>query len=191
MPRSFFQTGIRMKRTAIRSWKLRTAGAVALLFAHILPAMCQEQPPESAEPEVPEEIEEITVYGESNINILRRQFNLAQERMFELFNTLNSNDEFDIKCDYEQRLGSRRWHHVCTPKFNTRPQAHAGGQYMVTYDGEDKPSIQSPRVRRLNRELWEEMARLVNENPQLRQSYIDLAEKKNAYEAERERRRND
>ena len=166
------------------------AGMLVLALAFSPAASGQEA--EAEEPEsVPEEsIEEITVYGESNINILRRQYDRAQAQMFDVFNSLNSNDEFDVKCDYEQHLGSRRWHHVCTPKFNTRPPAHDGGTYFVTYDGEDKPGIQDPRVRRMNRQLWEEMARLVNEDPELRASFMELAKKKNALETEMERRRN-
>ena len=180
-----------MKRLKTRLFIAYFAGMLVLALANSPEASGQESPAEPSESAEEEVVEEITVYGESNINILRRQFNLAQERTFDLFNSLNSTDEFDIECDYEQRLGSRRWHHVCTPKFSTRPQAHDGGTYFVTYDGEDKPSLQSPRIRRLNKELWDEMARLVNENPDLRKSFMELVERKNAYEAERERRRED
>lgn len=180
-----------MKEIKTRLFIAYFAGMLVFALASATQASGQEPTEASPDPGIDEEIEEITVYGERNINILRRQFNLAQERTFEIFNALNSTDEFDIECDYEQHLGSRRWHHVCTPKFGTRPQAHDGGTYFVTYDGEDKPSIQSPRIRRLNKALWEEMARLVNENPDLRKSFMELAERKNAYEAERERRRKD
>ena len=180
-----------MKQIKTRLFIAYFAGMLVLALANSPAASGQESAEDSSVSPADESIEEITVYGERNINILRRQFNLAQERTFDVFNTLNSTDEFDIKCDYEQHLGSRRWVHVCTPKFNTRPQAHLGGTYFVTYDGEDKPSTQSPRIRRLNKELWEEMARLVNEDTKLRASIMELAAKKNALDAELERRRKD
>ncbi len=165
---------------------------MALLFAHVLPAMCGEESPETTVPAVPEQIEEIIVYGEKSIIQLRSEFNLAQERLFDVFNSLNTDDNFHVECDRVQRIGSRRWHHVCTPKFATRPWAHASGVYTVSTSGlEDRPNLMSPWVKRKNEAFWDEMARLVKDNPELQNAVTELAAKKNALDAELEQRRND
>ena len=52
-------------------------------------------------------------------------------------------------------------------------------------------SFVSPTVRRMNKQLWEEMAKLVNENPELRGAVDELVVAKNAMETEQQRRRED
>ena len=88
-----------MKQLKTRLFIAYFAGMLVLALAKSPTASGQETAEESSEPVANESIEEITVYGESNINILRRQFNLAQERTFDIFNSLNSTDEFDIECE--------------------------------------------------------------------------------------------
>ena len=180
-----------MRKPTIRAVSERPIGAFLLLLLYAPFAWGQSQAVEETEEISPEAVEEITVYGERSIIVLRKEFELAQENMFELFNTLNSDDEFDIECEYEQRLGSRRWHHVCTPKFATRRILDEGAGKMVWNHRDSEPRLVSHRALKMNEMLWEEMATLINESPELREAFMDLSEAKNAIEAEREKRRND
>ena len=180
-----------MRKPTISAVIERPIGAFLLLLLYAPFSWGQTQTEEETEEITPEVVEEITVYGERSIIVLRKEFELAQENMFELFNTLNSDDEFDIECEYEQRLGSRRWHHVCTPKFATRQINNEGAGRMVWNHRESEPRFVSLRNQRMNERLWEEMAALINDSPELREAFIDLSDAKDAIEAEREKRRND
>jgi len=164
---------------------------LALTFMYAPVGWSQAQAEEAAEITPINSIDEITVYGERSIIVLQKQLDLAQVKMFDVFNTLNSTDEFDIECDYVQKLGSRRWHHVCEPKFATRQINQYGAAVLVRDHDDFSNRWVSPTVRRMDQELWQEMAVLVRESPELQKAYEKLANAKKDIDAERERRRND
>jgi len=70
-------------------------------------------------------LEEITIVGERTTFALRQQIERAENNLYQLFNELNSSDQFNIKC----RNRKRRSHiprRECEPKFLTRArQANA------------------------------------------------------------------
>ena len=169
----------------------RTIGILALLLLYAPVTLGQTQAAEETETISSEAIDEITVYGERSIIVLQKELELAQVRMFDLFNTLNSDDEFDIECDYEQHLGSRRWHHVCTPKFATRQAAHQGAVFLTRNKKTGQVQAVTHHNRRMDKKLWAEMAVLVNANPELRKAFEELTKAKNAIDVERQKRRND
>jgi len=67
-------------------------------------------------------LEEITVVGERSILSIRYQIRREEDAMYRLFNDLNSDDEFDIKCRMVKRYShiARR---ECEPKFFTRARS--------------------------------------------------------------------
>ena len=137
-----------------------------------------------------ETVEEIIVYGDKSLIQLRHELYEAEEEFFKLFNEVNSNDDFDVVCDYEVFLGSRRKHHLCIPRFAKRIEAdaivHAGltsGEWMDTWD--------RARVKRKDEQLWAEMRTLLAETPELREAMSKLSRKKLAHDAELKRRAND
>ena len=137
-----------------------------------------------------ETVEEIIVYGDKSLIQLRHELYEAEEEFFKLFNEVNSNDDFDVDCDYEVSLGSRRRHHLCIPRFAKRIEAdaivHAGlssGEWMDSYD--------RARVKRKDEQLWAEMRTLLAETPELREAMSKLSRKKLAHDAELKRRTND
>ncbi|MDH3440284.1 MAG: hypothetical protein OEM63_06010 [Gammaproteobacteria bacterium] len=180
-----------MRKPTISAWSERFIGILALLLLYALVTVGQSLAAEETETISSETIDEITVYGERSIIVLQKEFDLAQVRMFDLFNTLNSDDEFDIECDYEQRIGSRRWHHVCTPKFATRQAAHEGAVFLRRNKQTGEVQAVTHHNRRMDKKLWAEMAVLVNANPELRKAFEELTKAKNAIDAERQKRRND
>ena len=90
-----------------------------------------------------EPIDEITVYGEKSLIYLEKEVDIAQESMFEVFNTLNTNDSFEVECRYQTRLDTRRRYLACVPKFMRLPPARIGSSYSYVREGEDDPIANS------------------------------------------------
>jgi hypothetical protein len=69
--------------------------------------------------------EEVIVHGQSRA-MLRFQIQQAEQAVFDRFNEINSNDEFDIHCRREQLTGSHIPRRVCQANFWRDAQATAG-----------------------------------------------------------------
>ena len=179
-----------MKQIKTRLFILYFASMFALTLADS-PAVGQENDPAPTESSQTDGIEEIIVYGEKNMTHLRTEFELAQTNLFVLFNMINSNDEFDVECEYERRLGSHRRHYVCTPKFATRQPAHVGSGFLVRKKQTGEVQSVTHRNIQLDKKLWDEMKLLLEENAELRRSFLDLKSAKDAIDAEKKRRRNE
>ncbi len=127
-----------------------------------------------------EVIDEIVVYGEKSLNKLRRDQDKAQDKVFALFNTLNSDDEFDVLCTYEAPIGSHIKERFCEPNFLVEMRADAlrdvaRGQYN---------DVNFATIFKKEKELQREMKELAVEHPDLREALSEFAEKKQHFESE-------
>jgi hypothetical protein len=82
--------------------------------------------PETSEPVT----EEIIVTGRQ-IARLRFEAQAARERVYEIFNDINSDDEFDIFCTDQTRAGTRVPQRVCRAQFESRISSTSAGEYMA------------------------------------------------------------
>ncbi len=125
-------------------------------------------------------LEEIVVYGNRNIVHLRQVVYAAEDEFFAVYNSLNSDDEYDVDCDYVFRIEAHRRLHECKAKF------------VKNYE-EDllQPLIFSnlATLRRKEKLLVEEMVTQVSEHPELLEVFTELAKAKRDYDSERQRRR--
>ena len=65
-----------------------------------------------------EELEQVHVYGsKEEIWQLRQAIIEAENRFFERYNDLNTNDDFDVKCRVEARTGTRLPTRTCRPLY--------------------------------------------------------------------------
>ena len=98
---------------------LRTLALALLAALSIARVAAQSEPAASeAEPAArPEQIEEITVVGQRSRRDLRLEVQLARERVYDLFNSLNTDSEFDIHCRDAAMTGTRMTQRVCRPQF--------------------------------------------------------------------------
>jgi len=174
----------------------RMAGGFALMLALVPVGMCQTTSAVESEPASSETIEEITVYGEKSLIRLRHEFYRAEESFFDVFNKLNSDDMFDVDCDYVSFLGDRRKHHLCMPEFAKRVEADATAELLMdarsSFFTRDRSwadySPNRTRVERLDELMWNEVRALLVEQPELQEAFAELARAKGIYESERERR---
>lgn len=141
---------------------------------------CETTSEPGAEQPKDEVVDEIIVYGERSLNRLRRDQDKAQDKVFALFNILNSDDEFDIHCANEAPIGSHIRQRICEPNFLVELRIDAvgdmarGGYYSVDFATIDKKE----------KELQQEMQELTVEHPDLREALNEFAEKKQHFESE-------
>lgn len=60
-----------------------------------------------------ETIEEVKVMGARSLALMRRDVIDAEDRVFDLYNTLNDEDDYDIICETETRIGSQLPKRIC------------------------------------------------------------------------------
>jgi hypothetical protein len=171
-----------------------TTGVVLLLaFAQV--GLCQTNSVQHSEPASSDVLEEIIVYGEKSLTRLRRERYRAEENFFDLFNSLNSNNEYNVECDYVVFLGDRRRHHLCQPEFARKYEADAAAAVMMDrksgggFSGIGWTTDRFRAVTKRKEELmWHEIAALLAERPELHKALADVAKAKRIYESERQRR---
>ena len=167
-----------------------------LMLAFAPVGLCQTEPEQESDSASSELPEEITVYGDKSLPSLRRQLFKAEENVFLVFNSLNSKSEYDVHCDYEFFLGSRKRRHVCKPKFFIRIQAD-NAEAMMSDGGFGAPKgfylpgLSNGKVQKKEKLLWEELAALAYEHPELREAFAKLAELNQVMESEVRRRCDD
>jgi hypothetical protein len=165
------------------------------------------RPAEADESEsgAPDVMEEIVVYGDKSLSQLRREMHLASEAFFDVYNELNSDDDFDIQCDYETTLGDRRRNHVCRPRFAVKAEARETAAYLMSGHAVQRGTgpgagfnpgngYVSPIAKRVHEKealMWQEVSELLALHPEFRDALNELLRAKNGYESERERRRDD
>ena len=55
--------------------------------------------------------------AKKSLSELRAELYKSEEAFYELFNTLNDDDDYDVDCFYERTTGTRIKNHVCRAKF--------------------------------------------------------------------------
>lgn len=153
--------------------------------------------------------EEVIVRGR-RIAELRVEIEQARIRAYDIFNEINSDDDFDVRCQDESRSGTRMPQQVCRARFEDRISSRAGQEYIgalkwVCREGLTQDCIfsegssygisaaqgvegEAPLKRQ---QLKQEIARLANENDEFAQAILDWYEANQVYEARRKRRRGD
>lgn len=165
---------------------------VACAFTLALPqnGNCQQSSDQEGTPSSAETVEEIVVYGDKSLTHLRHELYVAEEEFFDVFNALNSNDDFDVECEYLTFLGSRRRHHLCMPRFAERAEAEATMNMMLSGEWYDY-RVDVKRLTTKEEQMWTEMAELVSEHSELQDAMTKLARSKLIYDTELNRRKND
>jgi len=117
--------------------------------------------------------EEVIVVGQRTLRDFRIEVQAAREKVFGLFNSLNSDDEFDIVCRNLPRTGTRIPQRVCRPNFSGTATSEAGrsrAQAAVS-----AVSINDQR-------LSAEVQRLIRENGEFREAIVGYESMASRYE---------
>jgi hypothetical protein len=139
---------------------------------------------ETVEQESSESIEEITVYGDKSLHDLRLEVYKAEENFFEVFNSVNEDDEFDVRCFYEVPSFTHIRRHVCRANFVTN--ATSGGAIVFMGADPQYPVVPAgTTIMQKKRRMQEIMESLVAERPELLQALSEYTDKKQTFESEK------
>lgn len=133
--------------------------------------MCQPALGDSAEAPAAQRLEEVVVHGKKRAE-LRMDLHHAEDRFFEVFNSLNSDDDYDIGCDDRAPVGSRIKRRVCEARFVGELSSLAWSA-VVRGSGAVAPAFMA-QMSRKERLLVREMRELVVVHPELQQALEDV-----------------
>ena len=126
-----------------------------------------------------EDIEELVVPGRAPES-LRVEIERLETAVYDRFNALNSDDEFDIHCLEHARTGSNIPSRTCAPNFVIRAESRAAMNTLR--DGRSglanhhNPAEQRMRMEQKSRELTAEIQRVAREDEQLLRDLVRLDE---------------
>lgn len=156
-----------------------------------------------------DEPEEVIVRGR-RLADFRAELEAAQLRVYDLFNDLNSDDAFDVRCQTEDATGTRMRQQTCRPQFvdeisTDAAKAWVNGFKDVCPGGMTQDCIfNSPRAASqarsaaiaeegreptMQKRFAAEMARVVRDHPEMQQALIDYEAVERAYDEARDGRR--
>lgn len=169
------------RQRAFTSSVIVSTGAI-LLLALPLSGECQSesvQEEDSSEP-----IEEIVVRGYKPLVHLKREMYDAEEALYDIFNSLNSDNDYDIHCYKEAPTGTKFKQRVCKAEkmgkiLAEQTQAMMRGEPYVfpTYE-----------INKMNERMLAEMTEMVESQPEYLNALVKFIEAKQILESEHKRR---
>ncbi len=115
-------------------------------------------------------LDEVVVYGEPTLRLLRDGIFEAEENFYELFNALNKGRQFDVQCFYRRPVGSHIPRRQCEAYFVKNSSI---GLFM----GWNGPPYWA-FVRHKNKQMRQEMAALVDKHPELHSALLEFVDAK-------------
>jgi hypothetical protein len=99
----------------------QTHTILALFIAVLaLPMAAVGQPASTGAASKTEAIDNIVVVGEKSLAELRREVVRAEEDFYSVFNKLNDEKDYNVRCFYESPTGTHLKNHVCRARFVTK-----------------------------------------------------------------------
>jgi hypothetical protein len=133
-----------------------------------------------------ESIEEIIVYGDKPLHTLRREVYRTEENFFDVFSSLNQDDDFDVRCYYEVPSFTHIRQHVCRAKFVVDATSAEAARFLGKPGA---PAMPAESVIRRKREQFREILEaLIAERPELLQALSEYTDAKQTLESEKQRR---
>ena len=103
---------------------LKTLCTISLLFTMAC-SVASAQDTDAETVVVDETIDEVTVMGVRSLALLRAEVIEAEEVVYNLFNELNDDDDYDIICKKETRIGSQMPQRICLARMYREAVADA------------------------------------------------------------------
>jgi hypothetical protein len=134
-------------------------------------------------------IEEIDVVGQ-RLDKLRFEIENTRIEIYDIFNRLNVDDEFDMRCYRRKTTGSLIKERICVPEFveDALEESAAAAFQGTTLNkfggrvvGNATVPLTSGMIRVKNREMRDRMVEVANANPELQSAILDLQGLMNEY----------
>jgi len=139
---------------------------------------------ETAEPDAAAVTEEDTSWNDKSVRQLRREYQDAEERFYDAFNAINTDDEFDMECNIAPALGSRKRERRCQARFLWDYEEELGEEmYRRSSTGSPGGATTSPvTLQRKQEQLRAEMTAAVADYPDVAAAFAELRHTKQNYE---------
>lgn len=155
---------------------------VVLLLVLPMPGLCQGKPAQAEQ--APMLMEEVIVLGSKPLVELKLEFYRAEDELYDLFNSFNTNDDFEVRCYREATVGTRIKQRVCRTKLYRELMARAS-QRMMQGEHYVHPAAE---IKHLNERLLDEMTKTALKQPEVLKALDKAIEAREAWEFERKRR---
>ena len=130
------------------------------------------QEPESVLPGGQDDVvDEVTVYADDSLPNLRARLRSVDEAFFKRYNELNSNDDYDMICKLETRIGSQIPRRVCMSRLHRRMVSESASDLagdLADNTAESIPQESPSWNRRHYRKVREDIADVLQKDEQLR-----------------------
>jgi len=158
-----------------------------VLFGLGAPALAQEA---ASPPQPAANADEIVVEGRKPENVYA-EIERLELSVYDRFNALNGNDEFDIHCFKQAPTGSNIPLRRCAPNFVVEAEAQAAQNTMVGARGraDARNHGDTTVLEQKSKALTEEIQRLAREDAQLMKDLVRLDELKRQQAADKPARR--
>ena len=142
--------------------------------------------------EAPGEMEEVTVYGQKSLLNLERAMIEAENQTFEVFNSLNTDNQYDIVCYKKAPLGSHIKRRYCYPNYvidlmDEAASVWSAGARMNNFP-DSAPIINRTKEKKKEKNLRKIWGELAAEHPEMLNALKAHSEAKQTYESEQEKR---
>ena len=131
-------------------------------------------------------VDEVVVVGNKSISTLRKEVYEAEADFYALYNTLNDDPEFDVKCNYETATGTHVKNHVCRANFVAASYAKHAAR-----NGNDLSRVAAqtdPALAEKTAVFEERLTNLVNTNAELQAAFLSYNEARSSFFTAREAR---
>lgn len=115
-----------------------------------------------------ETLDEIVVYGQPTLRLLRDEVYEAEENFYDLWNALNNGRQFDVRCFYRKPVGSHIRRRTCEAYFVKSPPSGVAHWAFV---------------RHKSRQMLKEMEALVAERAELHAALMEFGDAKQIFDS--------
>jgi len=160
---------------------------LVLLLGLGAPVLAQEPAPA---PQPGASVDEVVVPGRRPEN-LRAEIERLERAVYDRWNVLNSNEEFDIHCVESEPTGSNLTQTRCAPDFVIQAESRSAENSIdgARTNSTSRNSEYVATMERKSRELQEEMQRVARQDEQFLRDLVRLDELRQLQESERQQRR--
>ncbi len=142
---------------------------------------------QEADAEYSAPLEEVVTIAPRTLRLMRVEIRKAEENVIDLFNAVNIDGDYELRCQREAPLGSHIPVRSCTTRIVDRLTARASRDFVIT-GFFDYPAAE---IRYHEQMLRETMSKLISEDPLLHRAATEYYLLKTEYDAEREERHED
>jgi len=170
---------------------MKQTHTILALFVAVLalPMAAVGQPASTGAASKTAAIDNIVVVGQKSLSQLRKDVFEAEEDFYSVFNKLNDEKDYDVRCFYENATGTHIKNHVCRARFVTKAfERHArrnrNNMSSVANQSAD-PVLAEKTVK-----YQEKVETLITANPELQAAFVRYNTTRADFFAERENNAN-